>query len=407
MLLTLALRNLWRNRRRSLLTLSAMVVSCSLLILSLGVFSGMLRDMLASATEQYHGHIVVSAAGYQEEREMFATLPEEPALLARLGAFPGVTGASPRLRAFGLVSHGNSTYPAELLGVEPAREEGVTLLQRRLTAGGYLPVEAGDGAVIGAGLARKLGVAPGDELIFVTQAADGSIGNDLLTVRGIFSTGDTGHDNTLVLVGLPWLQRVAVLEGRIHEVALSVEEPMEAGELALGLARILPPGVEAVGWGELMPEMREAIATFDVSRLIIVFILYLAAGLGVLNTFFMSVMERTREFGILMAIGLRPWRVRLLVLLESLAMGILALVLGVGLGLLLSLAMARYGIDLSGWMTAVTYAGGTILPRLTAVLEPANFWVPALLLLAVCLAAGYLPARRAARLQPVEAIRED
>jgi ABC-type antimicrobial peptide transport system permease subunit len=141
--------------------------------------------------------------------------------------------------------------------------------------------------------------------------------------------------------------------------------------------------------------------------MIIVVILYFAAGLGILNTFFMSVLERTREFGIMMAMGMRPWRIRLLVLLETLAMGLVSLVLGLGLGLAMSLYMARHGIDLSGSITPVTYAGGTILPRLGAVLEPANFVIPALLLLAVCLLAGFLPANRAAKLRPVEAIREE
>lgn len=407
MLLTLALRNIWRNRRRSLLTISAMVVSSSLLILALGIFSGMLRDMLASATEQYYGHLLVSRTGYQQDRQMFATFAPTPQLLSLIAAHRQVKGLSPRLRGFGLVSHGSNTYPAELLGIEPQRERQVTSLQNHLVAGRYLSDASGRGAVLGRGLARKLGVHVGDELVFLTQAADGSIGNDLFTVTGIFATGDASHDNGLVLVGLAALQRLMVLPGQVHEVAVSIHDPMRAAQLAHTLDGELPKGFEALDWGSLMPEMKEAIASFDVSRLIVVFILYLATGLGILNTFFMSVMERTREFGILMAIGMTPRQVRLLVLLETLVMGGLSLIVGVGLGLAMSLYMQQVGIDLSAWITPVTYAGGTILPRLHAVLEAGNFTMPAALLLAVCLAAGYFPARRAARLQPVQAIREE
>ncbi|NIQ95044.1 MAG: ABC transporter permease, partial [Desulfuromonadales bacterium] len=161
------------------------------------------------------------------------------------------------------------------------------------------------------------------ELVFVTQAADGSIGNDLLTVRGIFRTGHTGHDNSLVMVPQRWLQQVMALAGRIHEIAVAVEDPLKATEYKTQLAPELPAGIAVTDWGELLPEMREAIAAFDVTRLIFVIILYFATGLGILNTIFMSVMERTREFGILMALGLKPPQVQRLVLLESFLLGML------------------------------------------------------------------------------------
>ena len=405
MLWQLALRNIWRNRRRTLLTLSAMVVSSALLILSLGIFSGMFADMLATATEQYFGHMVISAKGYQDDRDMFANFSAEQKLAVL--RHPRIVGSSPRLRSFGLLSFGQNSHPAELLGVLPQREAQVTRMQAQLRSGRYLQPGDDRGAVLGAGLARRLDVRPGDELVFVTQAADGSIGNDLLRVRGIFASGDQGHDNSLVLVPLGWLQQVLVLPDRLHEMALRVEQPLQAAELAEQLRPRLPPKLELLDWGKMLPEMQEVVASYDVSRLIFVVILYFATGLGILNTFFMSVMERTREFGVMMAVGMRPGQIRLLVLLETLAMGVIALVVGGSLGILLSLYMATVGIDLSGSLTPITYAGGTILPRLRAVLEPANILIPALVLLLVCLLAGFLPANRAARMRPVVAIREE
>lgn len=153
--------------------------------------------------------------------------------------------------------------------------------------------------------------------------------------------------------------------------------------------------------------MREVIASYDISRLIMVFILYFATALGILNIFFMSVLERTREFGILMALGMRPWQIRTLILTETAAMGVISLVFGLGLGLGLTLYMQQVGIDLSSWIPPVTNAGGTILPRLSAELQWANLLLPAGLLLLICLLAGFLPANRAARLRPVAAIREE
>lgn len=406
MLAAIAFRNLWRNRRRTLLTLSAMVVSSSLLILALGVFSGMLQDMLASATEQYHGHIVISKQGYQDERDLYATFkPGE--ITARAAQEEGILAVSPRLRGFGLLSSPEVSRPVELLGIDPLQERNVTTLTRQLVAGTDLSTSTGNQVLLGTGLAERLGVSPGESLVFFTQAADGSIGNDLLQVAGIFATGDPRHDNNLALVGLNWLQNLLVLPGQIHEIAVRIVDPRQASELADRLAANLPSALEVLDWGDLLPEMREAVASFDVSRMIIVLILYAATGLGILNTFFMSVMERTREFGILMALGMRPWRVRSMVLLETLQLGLFAMTIGVVAGVLMTWYMQQIGIDLSGQITPVTYAGGTILPRLHATFEAANIWIPSALLLLVCLIAGFLPANRAAKLKPVEALREE
>jgi len=407
MLTALAFRNLWRNRRRTLLTLSAMVVSAALLILSLGVFSGMIDDMLRTTTRLYHGHLVLATPAYHAHRDLHAVLAETAADQAALAGIDGLLGSTPRLRAFGLLSAAASSQPVEILGVDPAREPLVTNLHQQLVAGRYLrPGEAG-AVVIGSVLAKKLGAAVGSEVVVVTQAADGSIGNDLLTVCGIFTTGDSRHDGRLAVTPLPWLQQLLVLDGRIHEVTLAIAEPLEAFAAADRLNAELPAGIEARDWGDLLPEMREVIASFDVSRMIVVGILYFATALGILNTCFMSVMERTREFGLLLAAGMRPWGIRRLVLLETLFLGLLGSALGLLGGLLLTWYMQAVGIDLSGTITPITYAGSTILPRLRAVFDLANFLVPAGMLIVIALLAGFLPANRAARLDPVAALREE
>lgn len=407
MLFSLAFRNLWRNRRRTLLTLSAMVVSSALLILSLGVFSGMIDDLLATTTRLYHGHMVLAAPAYQDGRDLHAHLPAAVAGRPEFDAVPGILGRTPRLRAFGLLSRGSSSQPVELLGIDPLAEPTVTNLDRQLSAGRYLQPGDRRTVVLGATLARKLGVGVGGEVVVVTQAADGSIGNDLLTVVGIFASGDSRLDGRLVLAPLPWLQELLALPGQTHEVVFAVAEPMAAAAAAARLNALLPADLRVRDWGELLPEMRDVIATYDVSRMIMVTILYFATGLGILNTCFMSVMERTREFGTLLAAGMRPWAIRRLVLLESLLLGLFGSAAGVAGGALLTWYMESHGIDLSATITPITYAGGTILPRLRAVFAAANFTVPALLLVAVALVAGFLPANRAARLDPVAALRED
>jgi ABC-type lipoprotein release transport system permease subunit len=407
MLLDLAYRNLWRNRRRTLLTLSAMVVSAALLILALGIFSGMMDDMLATTTGLYHGHLVVATPAYHDRRDLHAHLPVTASELPALTTLSGVRGLAPRLRAFGLLSRENSSQPVELLGVDPRREAQVTTLHGKLVAGRPLKSDDAGVVVIGSALARKLDATIGSEVVVMTQAADGSIGNDLLTVCGIYTTGDSRYDGRLALTNLPWLQQLLTLDGRIHEAVIALDDPLQAFAAADRLNAALPEGIAARDWGELLPEMREAIASFDVSRLIVAVILYIATGLGILNTCFMSVMERTREFGLLLASGMRPWGIRRLVLLESLLLGVIGLALGLLGGGLLTWYMQAVGIDLSAAITPVTYAGSTILPRLRAVFDLGNFLIPAGMLLAVAVLAGFLPANRAARLDPVAALREE
>ncbi len=403
----LAFRNLRRNRRRTLLTLAAMVASSSLLILSLGVFSGMFVDMLASVTEQYSGHMVVAGKGYLDRREMHATMDQAQAVTEQASRLETFRGASPRLRSFGLLSLGDRTQPAEVLGIDPTREIQVTQLHRKLVDGRYLDPDEDHGIVLGVGLARKLRAEIGSELVFVTQAADGSIGNDLMTVRGLFDTGSVANDNGLALVPLHWLQETIALPDQLHEVAITLKDPLQAKPTAAVLAGRLDDRLEVRDWGQMLPEMAEVIASYGASTLILSMILYAAAGLGIVNTLYMSVMERTQEFGVLLAMGLHPAQVRRLVLLESTVLGVLAMVLGATLGFFLTLWMKTVGIDLSGSISSITYAGGTILPRLHAEFEFRNFWLPSLLLLVTAVLAGWLPARRAARLQPVEALRED
>jgi ABC-type lipoprotein release transport system permease subunit len=405
MLIKLAFLNLGRNRRRTLLTLSSLVISAAMLILSLGIFSGMFDDMLSSATDNYTGHITISRPDYQQEHDLYLNFSPTPALLEQLQHTPGITGLSERLRAFGLLSGQDQSRPAELLGVDFAQEPQVTTLNKKLIAGTFPSSSAAGQGVIGSALARRLNVAVGDELVLVSQAADGSIANALLTISGIFDSGDQLLNTRLALVDLHWLQTTMALPGKVHEIVLRCQQPLKAATLAATLQQQLGDTEEVLDWGKRLPQMQEVIASYDISRLIFVAILYSAAALGVLNTFYMAVLERATEFGVLLALGMSPRRLRWLVVLESLLLGALALVGALLLGGALTWWMSHYGIDLSNQLSAVTYAGGTIPPRLHAVHDWNNYLIPSLCLLLVSIAASYLPARRASRLQPVDVLR--
>jgi len=406
LLAKMAFKNILRNKRRSFLTISAMTVACSMIMLALGVSAGKMNDMLVSATEQYHGHLVVSARGYQRVRRIYDHFTQRRLDIARLEIMDEVKGVSPRLRCFGLLSHDKNTSSVEVLGIQPRKEALVTSLEASLTAGtGLGGTDSAGGALIGEGLARSLGVVPGDSLVFVTRAADGSIGNDLLELKGVFATGNSKNDNALLLVDLSWLQNILVLPGQVHELAISISHPLEASLVAAKIRPMLSGDLEVQDWSVFLPEIRDAIVISHVTNGIIMAIMYLTASLCVFNTFYMSVLERSREFGIIMALGGRPWNIRVLVLLESLFMGIIAVGFGLLLGFLLNWYLQDVGIDLSGTIAPITYGGGTILPRIHAIIHPVAQCMAALCLVIICPIAGFIPANKAANLTPIEVIR--
>ncbi len=403
MLISMCIRNILRNKRRSILTVSAMVFASSLLLLGMGISAGKMHDMLASATEQYHGHLVISQKGYQARRSMYVHFKPSEEITRKILSAPGVTGVSPRLRGFGLLSYEEAAMPVEILGIEPEKEANVTTLQQKLTAGNGFD-KSRDGVLIGKKLAEKLKAGPGDKLALVSTGSDGSIANELLTVKGIFATENTRNDTALILVPLAFLQDFLVLPESIHEFSVSMKDPMEASILAETLAAELPDNFETMDWGRFLPEIRDAIAISHVSNIIILAIFYLATGLCVFNTVYMSVMERTREFGVLMALGSRPWHIRKMILTETFIMGGISVFFGTLLGFAMNYYMQIHGINMSGHVAPITYGGGTILPVVHAVIEPLPQILAAALLIVVCLVSGFFPANKAAGLVPVDVI---
>jgi ABC-type lipoprotein release transport system permease subunit len=406
LLVRMAWRNLGRNRIRTLLTAGAMTAAVALLLFTVALTNGMYDDMIVSATRQYTGHIVVGARGYRDDFDQNRNLDAADPELGRLATDPAVRGSSPRLRVFGLLAFGDETAAAEFLGVEPARERSVTLLQEHLVAGRYLAASAGQGAVVGRGLAERLGAKVGDRIVFLSQAADGSIANDLLTVEGVFATGDFGHDNGLALVSLPVLQELMLMEGRVHELALVVAAPGRAPEEAARLAGLLPPGgeYEVFPWQTLIPPLAEAIRLYDASIWIMVAVLYLAAASVFINTVGMNFHERRREFAVMLAVGSPPGLIRGLIAAEALLMGILAVAGGSLLGWASSVWLARVGLDLSGSFSPISYGWATIMPVFHGFLTARNYLDAAGAMLAMSFLASLPTARRAARVRPAAAI---
>jgi ABC-type lipoprotein release transport system permease subunit len=405
-------RNLWRNPRRSLITLAAIAAAFAFLIGLIGLMEGLKDQLLRNGTRLQLGDFQIHHGAYLPDRNINDTIGGDEGLdlqemLARVSAQPEVEGLSPRVYGFGLLSTGSYSSGAQILGVDPAAELSVTTLLRGLRQGSIYPTSGSRGLILGQALAEEIHAQMGTEVAVVTQAADGTLGNDLFHVVGILRTGLTYQDRSLAVTCRSDLQELlALAPGRVHEVAGRIRDPLSADKVCARVnnSGVLPAHAQARGWGELSPQLKDYVRLSESTNGFMIFLVALFAAFGVLNTTMMAVFERTREIGMLGSLGMRPVLILLTFLLESLYLALLGLAAGFGVGALMMSYLTLHGWDLSRWVGEVSMLG----TRMDPVLKGAwawdqVFWAAAGLTAATLLAA-FMPARRVAWMQPVTAL---
>ncbi len=408
LLLKLAYRNLWRNRRRTLLTMSAMSIATMLVILMLGIYDGMLWDMIEGATDLYHGHVKITAEGYMNKPQIHVTL-EENNLRETILADPRITGVAGRVRGFALLSFSGAsashTQPAELFGIDPEEERTVTRLESHVLEGSFISGSDTKEILLGRGLAKRLDAVVGGEIVAMGQGADGSIAAEIFHVAGIIDTADRIRDASLAIVGRTTLQKMMVLDGRVHEWAISLSRPLEAKMVAEDLLAKLS-GVEVTPWHGFLPLMSEILDMWNAMKFIFAMIFYFAVMLVAINTMYMAFFERLREFGIMGAVGMKISRLSFMIILEGFLMSGISGLVGGTIGILISVYMNTHFIDLSRFFTDITYAGTSLQPRLRCYLMLSNMIVPIIMITLLGMIIACFPSLRLRRLRPVDVLRE-
>jgi ABC-type lipoprotein release transport system permease subunit len=406
----LAWRNLWRNPRRSLITVAAIAAAYAFVIALIGLLAGLSAQMLENGTVLILGHMQVHHGEYLPDRNVHDTLEADTEedlrrFLSELERDPAIEAVTPRVHGFGLISTGEYSAGAQLWGVDPAEERRVTTFLHPLEGAGLLSRQGE--VILGSALARELNAAVDSEVAIVTQAADGTMGNELYRVRGLLHTGLRHLDRSLVVLRLDDLQELLALDpNRIHEIALRIDHPMAADDIAgrLNAEGILPDEAVARSWGTLAPQLRDYLGFAGGANAFIISIVALFSALGVLNTMMMAVFERTREFGMLTAMGMRPATLLSSVLLESLYLAGIGLAIGFAGGAAVMLHMTTRGWDLTRWMGEMTMMDTRVDPVIHGVwVWDQILWAAVGLALAT-LIASFLPARRSVAVQPVQAL---
>ncbi len=416
MLMRIAWRNIWRQRRRTLITIGAMAAGVGLSMATIAWMDGMYAQAFDLMVSQNLGHVQVHQRDYPASRAIFDTIDGGEALVERLEALPESAAVSGRVHGFALVGtdergdRPQKSSGVQIIGVDPRREDALTAIDAKVVRGRFLADAPAREVVLGEGLAETLMAEVGDEIVAVTQAADGSMGNDLYTVVGISRTGSLLQDRSGMFLHIDDAQDLLVLDDRIHEIALRAPDKESIGALLDATAEAVGDGDLVVRpWEEINPMLVQFLALQDVGNAMILFMVFSVAVLGILNTMLMSVFERTKELGVIRALGLRPVQMVALVMYETAALVAVSGAAGAALGLGLDALVCTYGIDYAMFMSSDALSfGGINFPTLIV----GDFrWTPVFQCLiglaVISLFASLWPAIRAARLRPVEAMRQE
>jgi putative ABC transport system permease protein len=403
----MAWRNIWRNPRRTVLTVSAITFASMLLVFMLSFQFGSYETMINTSVKISTGHLQVQAEKYREKKRIRFVIPDPQTVADIVDNIPQVAAYTFRGQAFSLISSENRTYGVVVTGIDPPRETKVSRLKKLIREGTFLSANDANQAVVGSLLAKNLRVTIGDELTLLGQGRDGSIAATVVRVKGIFSSGIDEFDRSSMHIALSSFQEIFSMDDAVHEVVVvgkslsdvsQIKAQIQAG--ISGLKRRKP--LKTLDWQELMPGLRQAIEMDLVSGLIFYGLLIIVVAFSILNTFLMAIFERTKEFGVMMAIGTTPRRLTKVLLIESMAMTLIGIIAGIILGIGITYYFQVHGIDFSGGSELLSQFGitGRMYPKLSLISVSIG---PFMVLFFTFLAALY-PALKIRRLHPVEAM---
>lgn len=423
MLMFIAWRNIWRNKVRSMLTVSALAGGLILVGFYAGMFEGMTRQMVRMATEVSTGHIQIKREAYIEDQDLYATI-SWPYLEQLEQRYPQLSFA-PRLYAAGLASTNETSVGVMIKAVDVKREQAVTRMLKQVKSGelDFSSSVNDDGieiysVMVGNQLAKNIHLQQGSELIVVTQSADGSIGNAIYHVAGILKSVDPAFDRMGVMMSLEAYEQLMYLSDGFHELAVKTPDAeLAETDQALLISTISSLtnslGLDELGgpiivrnWKQINPTVSDMLKLNSSITLVFGIIIIGLASLGMLNTMMMSIHERTHEFGILLAVGMKQRWILLMVMLESFFLSLVSAFIGLILSVWLINYFGTYGIDFSGYLPeGFDWGGIAFEPVFKTHLKFSQQLSSAFLMIMIALFASLIPAWRIIRYKPAHVLK--
>ena len=402
----LAIRNILRNRRRSLLTILSMGGGYFMLSIMLSMTEGSYNNIIDLFTRDHTGHVQVHKDNYLHRPSLYKTISDSDHLIKMILKFTEVKAVAPRIYAPSLAYGNNKTFPANVIGINPELESQTTYLKQKIKKGtyinngmtkkGYYP------AMIGQSLAKNLHLQPGDELVLISQGIDGSIANELFEVAAIVGTVDS-FERMNVYLSLNAMREFLSMGNQVHELAITLNHQTLANKFAINLQQSLQQkDLQVDTWQRIEEIFYKSMQADKKGNYVSMGILIFIVSIGVLNTVLMGTMERTREFGVLKAIGTRPIAIFRLIMLESLFLSLISCLFGLILALPINYWMATVGIELPEPIDM----GGILFEHMIGEISWFSLGLPAIVVISSTLIVSFLPGLRAARISPYKRCRQ-
>jgi ABC-type lipoprotein release transport system permease subunit len=402
--LKLAWRNIWRNWRRTSIALIAIVLGLVMLLFMEGLIKGSDQAIFGNAVRLYGGNIQIHAPGFREKANRFPLLPLDNAgaMVTVARAQPQVRMAAQRINTGGMISSREGAFPVTITAIEPAVEGPHSIQAENVVAGRFLLPEDGDAVLIGKGLASLLDVTAGERVTLLGRSTHETMRQRTMTVVGIYDLGMAEAEKGMAFITLPEAQLLYNLRDQATEVTLILHQVGDENAVISALSAPFP-GYEIDSWETLRPEMRQTMDTKAAVTSFVSFIVLLIASIGILNLMLMAVFERTREMGVLAALGLKGRQIMGLFLLEGALIGVVGALIGCTLGAILLLMLRQVGMDFSfasgmGEITALM--GDRIYPSFSLV----DIVGRGIAVIVIAALAAFYPAWQAARQEPAQAL---
>lgn len=410
--LALAWRNVARNRRRSLITVVSVAMGMFILLFLWGFNDGAHNNMIANYRELVAGSVQIHKRDFFRHPKIETHISAPQPVIAAVSAQPAVTAWTTRLNSFALTAGADTSTGMSLMGVDPVRERAVSRLDDKVVAGRFLVESDTNAALLGTEAARKLRVTVGDEIVLLSQDRMGALAAERFELVGLVRTTDAAVDQGMVIAPLAAVQAMLGMEGRITDVVLQVpERSLDATVAALTVA-LAAHDVEVMPWYEISSFVRDVVLMDNAFQYIFVGIVVFIALSGIVNVILVSMLQRTREFGVLLALGTRRAAVGWVVALETMMLGVTGVIVGTAAGMGMVAWLGRRGLDMRIFMSGLSeeqaydafgqYYMDTVI---YTEVDTDHLVITVLGLMLAIVASAIYPAWRAARLEPIEAIR--